>query len=109
MSHENKDEDHATYLQRPRSPRIPAALDLELIGADATGLAFQTRVQTIKISYRGATIATDITLQTGATLRVVPKHWPALKAEVTGVWINEPDGRQYIGLKLLHPDGWFAE
>ena len=30
-------------------------------------------------------------------------------AEVNGVWTDEIDSRQRIGVKLLDSDGWFAE
>jgi hypothetical protein len=32
-----------------------------------------------------------------------------LAAEVNGVWTDEIDSRQRIGVKLLDSDGWFAE
>lgn len=96
-------------IQRPRSPRVPASFELELSGETAEGQPFQVKARTIKISYRGATIASDLSVHLGMPLRVTPRLAPALNAEITGVWINEADKRQYIGIKLIHPDGWFAE
>ena len=43
----------------------------------------------------------------GTTGTVVLRR--ALDAEVNGVWSDETDGRQRIGVKLLDQDGWFAE
>jgi hypothetical protein len=98
-----------SHLQRPRSPRVPASFDLEVSGETANGAPFRLTVRTVKISYRGATIATDLNVHPGMTLRVTPRLGLTLAAEITGVWVNEADKRQYVGIKLIHPDGWFAE
>ncbi len=111
MNDEPKTEDNSgrALIQRPRSPRVPASFELELSGETAQGEPFQVKARTIKISYRGATIASDLSVHLGMILRVTPRHSPPLDAEVTGLWINEADKRQYIGIKLTHADGWFAE
>lgn len=95
-------------LQRPRSPRVPAFFDVQIEGHDADGETFKVRARTVKVSHRGATIVTDVKVQPGMTLFVTPSFWKAIEAEVTGVWVNEPDNRQHVGVKLIHTDGWFA-
>jgi hypothetical protein len=42
-------------------------------------------------------------------VRLTPPFGRALDAEINGVWTDEEDGRQHIGVRLLDPNGWFAE
>ncbi|MEJ7618991.1 MAG: PilZ domain-containing protein [Pyrinomonadaceae bacterium] len=98
----------SSNLQRPRSPRVPASFEVQIEGHGADGEPFNVRARTVKVSHRGATIVTDAKLQPGMMMLVTPSFWKALEAEVTGVWVNEADGRQHVGLKLIHPSGWFA-
>ncbi len=95
-------------VQRPRSPRVPASFEVQIEGHTSNGEPFNVRARTVKVSHRGATIATDVILEPGMTILITPSFWKALEAEVTGVWVNEPDGQQHVGVKLIHASGWFA-
>ena len=95
--------------QRPRSPRVPVSFAVSLEGDGADGRSFETRGVAIKVSRGGATIITDAPVQLGALVRLTPPFGHQLDAEVNGVWADEDDGKQRIGVKLLDPNGWFAE
>jgi hypothetical protein len=55
------------------------------------------------------TLVTDVALRAGMRVRLTPPFGRALDAEINGVWTDETDGRQHIGIRLLDPNGWFAE
>jgi PilZ domain len=95
--------------QRPRSPRVPVEFALEVEGESASGKHFQVKAQATKISRAGATIVLDADVELGAVITLTPPFGRQLKAEVNGVWTDQVDGRRRIGVKLLDPDGWFAE
>jgi PilZ domain len=95
--------------QRPRSPRVPVNFTVELEGSDASGAPFQVTAEAVRVSRGGATLITEAALGAGATVRLTPPFGRPLDAEVNGVWTDETDGRQRIGIRLLDPNGWFAE
>ena len=95
--------------QRPRSPRVPVNFTVELEGDDARGKRFQVTAEAVRVSRGGATLITDVPARTGLKLRLTPPFGRALDAEVNGVWTDDADGRQRIGIRLLDPNGWFAE
>jgi hypothetical protein len=95
--------------QRPRSPRVPVNFSVELEGQDAAGEAFHVQAEAIRVSRAGATLITDAHIKAGAVVRLTPPFGRTLDAEVNGVWTDEADGRQHIGVKLLNDNGWFAE
>jgi hypothetical protein len=95
--------------QRPRSPRVPVNFTVELDGVDDDGNPFSVSAEAIRVSRGGATLITDITAHDGLRVRLTPPFGRALDAEVNGVWTDEADGRQHIGVRLLDPNGWFAE
>jgi hypothetical protein len=95
--------------QRPRSPRVPVSFAVSLEGEGADGKRFETRGVAVKVSRGGATIITDAPVQLGASVRLTPPFGRRLDAEVNGVWADAEDGKQRIGVKLLDPNGWFAE
>ncbi|MGB8510703.1 MAG: PilZ domain-containing protein [Pyrinomonadaceae bacterium] len=95
--------------QRPRSPRVPVNFTVELEGNAPSGEKFQTSAEAVRVSRGGATLITEVSLQEGMTVRLTPPFGRSLDAEVNGVWTDEADGRQRIGVKLLDPNGWFAE
>lgn len=99
----------APQPQRPRSPRVPVNFTVELEGQNADGDSFHTSAEAVRVSRGGATLVTDLPLEDGMTVRLTPPFGRALDAEVNGVWKDESDGRQRIGVKLLDPNGWFAE
>ncbi|HEX8709124.1 MAG TPA: PilZ domain-containing protein [Pyrinomonadaceae bacterium] len=108
MSDELKRED-ATPVQRPRSPRVPVDFAVVLEGTAPGGQPFQVNAEAVKISRGGATLITDVTVEVGTTVRLTPPFGQSLEAEVNGVWTDETDGKQRIGIRLLNPNGWFAE
>lgn len=96
-------------MQRPRSPRVPVEFSVELSGKTSEGEPFQVTAEAIKVSRGGATLVTDARVEVGDVVRLTPPFGRALDAEVNGVWTDETDGRQRIGVKLLDAHGWFAE
>jgi hypothetical protein len=108
MSDESKP-DEGARPQRPRSPRVPVDFTVELVGMTPDGQPFHVQAAAVKVSRGGATLMTDAPLEVGASVRLTPPFGRALDAEVNGVWIDETDGKQRIGIKLLEPHGWFAD
>ena len=99
----------ASPSQRPRSPRVPVEFALEVEGTTPAGESFHVKAQAIKISRGGATIILDRELALGSIVTLTPPFGKKLEAEVNGVWKDEIDSTQRIGVKLLDSDGWFAE
>ena len=95
--------------QRPRSPRVPVNFTVELHGTGADGNPFKVSAEAVRVSRGGATLITDIPAHVGLKVRLTPPFGRSLDAEVNGVWTDETDGRQHIGVRLLDPNGWFAE
>ena len=95
--------------QRPRSPRVPVSFAVSLEGEGEAGRPFETRGVAVKVSRGGATIITDAPVRVGAKVRLTPPFGHQLDAEVNGVWADEDDGKLRIGVRLLDPNGWFAE
>ena len=94
--------------QRPRSPRVPVNFSVELEGAGADGTPFKVSAEAVRVSRGGATLISEVRIQDGAAVRLTPPFGRTLDAEVNGVW-TDADGRQHIGVRLLDPNGWFAE
>lgn len=95
--------------QRPRSPRVPVNFSVELEGRNASDEPFRVNAEAVRVSRGGATLITEAQLDVGAVVHLTPPFGRSLDAEVNGVWIDETDGRQRIGVKLLDQNGWFAE
>jgi hypothetical protein len=104
-----KERRSASPSQRPRSPRVPVEFALEVEGTSPEGEPFHVKGQAIKISRGGATIVLEKEIPVGAVVKLTPPFGRKLDAEVNGVWTDEIDNRQRIGVKLLDADGWFAE
>ncbi|HEY0079916.1 MAG TPA: PilZ domain-containing protein [Pyrinomonadaceae bacterium] len=107
MSDEIKSE--IPHTQRPRSPRVPVNFPVELEGRALDGAPFRVSAEAVRVSRGGATLITDAKVSAGSVVRLTPPFGRALDAEVNGVWVDESDGRQRIGVKLLDQNGWFAE
>jgi hypothetical protein len=101
--------DKGAPSQRPRSPRVPVDFTVELEGLAEDGTPFRVQASAVKVSRGGATLITDAPLAVGAQVRLTPPFGRRLEAEVNGVWTDEADGKQRIGVKLLEPNGWFAD
>ena len=108
MTEESK-RDTGSLPQRPRSPRVPVNFAVEIEGRSETGEPFRQNAEAVRVSRGGATLITDVSVRPGAAVRLTPPFGRALDAEVNGVWVDETDGRQRIGVKLLDQNGWFAE
>ena len=108
MSDEMKDKE-GSPSQRPRSPRVPVDFSVELEGHTTTGEPFHVQAEAVKISRGGATLITDAAVEVGSVVRLTPPFGRTIDAEVNGVWTDDTDGRQRIGIKLLEPYGWFAD
>lgn len=105
----NEKTDQIPPSQRPRSPRVPVNFAVEIEGSSASGDPFRAQAEAVRVSRGGATLITDARVETGSILRLTPPFGRTLRAEVNGVWTDETDGRQRIGVKLLEENGWFAE
>jgi hypothetical protein len=108
MNDESRTEEGAR-TQRPRSPRVPVDFSVELDGVAADGKPFHVQAAAVKVSRGGATLITDAPLGIGAVVRLTPPFGRSLDAEVNGVWMDETDGKQRVGVKLLEANGWFAD
>lgn len=108
MNNEMKGEEQA-QAQRPRSPRVPVDFTVELEGQTSDGEPFHVQAAAVKVSRGGATLVTDAAVELGTVVRLTPPFGRSIDAEVNGVWTDEADGRQRIGVKLLDANGWFAE
>ena len=101
-------EDTTQASQRPRSPRVPVNFVVELEGVGSDGKPFRVTAEAVRVSRGGATLVSDVEARVGLQVRLTPPFGRALDAEVNGVWTDD-DGRQHIGVRLLDPNGWFAE
>ena len=95
--------------QRPRSPRVPVDFAVVLEGLTINGEPFHVNAEAVKVSRGGATLMTDAAVQMGMKVRLTPPLGRTIEAEVNGIWTDEADGKQRIGVKLLDENGWFAE
>jgi hypothetical protein len=108
MTEETK-RDTGSLPQRPRSPRVPVNFAVEIEGRTEAGEPFRVEAEAVRVSRGGATLITDVAVTPGTAVRLTPPFGRSLDAEVNGVWIDDSDGRQRIGVKLLDQNGWFAE
>jgi hypothetical protein len=95
--------------RRPRSPRVPVNFFVEIEGRAAGGAPFRVLAEAVKVSRGGGTLKTDVKANVGTVLRLTPPFGGAIEAEVNGVWFDESDGEQRVGIKLLEANGWFAD
>jgi hypothetical protein len=95
--------------QRPRSPRVPVNFSLVVEGRTREGKPFETKAAAVKISRGGATIVLEKDVVVGDRIVLIPPFGKKLDAEINGIWTEETDGKQRVGVRLLEADGWFAE
>ena len=98
-----------TRAQRPRSPRVPVNFTITLEGVAPGGETFNEQALAVRVSRGGATLVSNAPVSVGTGVRVTPPFGRTLDAEVNGVWTDAEEGTQRIGVKLLDPNGWFAE
>jgi hypothetical protein len=96
-------------LQRPRSPRVPVNFSLVVEGRTREGKPFEAEAVAVKISRGGATILLDKAVVVGDRIGLIPPFGKKLEGEINGIWREESDGKQRVGVRLLEADGWFAE
>ena len=108
MNDETKRED-TPVSQRPRSPRVPVNFTVELEGRTPSNEPFNIQAEAVRVSRGGATLIAEVAVEAGNIVRLTPPFGRPLDAEINGVWKDEADGRQRIGVRLLDPNGWFAE
>jgi hypothetical protein len=94
---------------RPRSPRVPVAFAVGLKYRADSGESVESNGEAIRVSRGGATVVTEIPVKIGAIIQLTPPFGRTIDAEVNGVWVENKDGKQRIGVKLLDSNGWFAE
>src|ERR1700736_2377115 len=94
-------ENNLPSSQRPRSPRVPVNFVIELEGVADSGKSFKAPGEAIRVSRGGATVVTDAPAAVGTVVSIKPPFGGSLQAEVNGVWIDNTDGKQRIGIKLL--------
>ena len=88
---------------------MPVNFTVELEGTGDDGDAFKVSAEAVRVSRGGATLVTDIPAHAGLKVRLTPPFGRSLDAEVNGVWTEGEGARQHIGVRLLDPNGWFAE
>jgi PilZ domain len=99
----------AAPSQRPRSPRVPVEFAMKVEGQTSSGKRFEAQAQATKISRGGATIILEADVTVGSIVSLTPPFGRQLDAQINGIWTDEVDGRQRVGIKLLDPSGWFAD
>src|SRR5256885_17143062 len=85
-------------MQRPRSPRVPVNFTVELEGRTRMGEPFYVHAAAVKVSRGGATLVTDAALEVGSVVRLTPPFGRTIEAEVNGIWTDDADGKQRIGV-----------
>ena len=106
---ESGEEKEFSQSKRKRSPRVPVDFMINIEGRTTKGEQFSAHGEVERVSRSGGTIITESDVAKGARLYLTPPFGKVLEAEVNGVWIDERDKRQRIGIKLLSDKGWFAE
>lgn len=101
--------DQRPASQRPRSPRVPVDFRVGLEYSDAAGKWITESASAVRVSRGGATLISEVPIANGAIVRLTPPFGRTIDAEVNGVWVDETDGKQRIGVKLLDANGWFAD
>ena len=99
--------------QRLRSARAARASPLILPsswkGASPRANPFRSRPKPSRSVAAARRSITDAAVESGIVVRLTPPFGRTIDAEVNGVWTDETDGKQRIGVKLLDANGWFAE
>ena len=98
-----------TPLRTPAHPARAVNFTVELECEADGDQPFRVTAEAVRVSRGGATLVTEVALRAGMRVRLTPPFGRSLDAEINGVWTDETDGRQHIGVRLLDPNGWFAE
>ena len=96
-------------LRNRRNPRVPVNFDVEIEGQTLQGDVFRVDARAELVSCAGATLITDLIVEPGAKLRLSAPFGSVFEAEVNGIWVNEADGQQRVGVKLIRPPTWFSD
>lgn len=96
---------------RRRAVRVPLKVALEIEGVDFAGNPFKETATTVDVSLTGACICTTVRVAPGAILKVsgVKFRFSAI-VSVRGVWMDESDGVQKMGVMFLErDDNWVVK
>jgi len=92
-----------------RNARVPVNFAVEIEGQTPYGEIFRVDAKAELVSCAGATLVTDVIVEQGTALRLTAPFGSAFDAEVTGIWMNQADGRQRVGVKLIRPPTWLSD
>lgn len=92
-----------------RNPRVPVNFDVEIEGQTRRGVLFRVAAKAELVSSFGATLIADVIVESGAAVRLTTPFGAVFEAEVNGIWVNEADGQQRVGVKLIRPQTWISE
>ena len=96
-------------LENRRNPRVPVNFNVEIEGRTALGKSFRTEARAVKVSCAGATLIANVIVEAGITVHITTPFGAVFEAQVNGTWVNEADGEQRVGVKLIHPPTWLSE
>src|SRR3954452_23341925 len=97
----NEQDEREQGIQRPRSPRVPVDFEVGLEYPSSNGEVVQTIGEAVRVSRGGGTLICEVPVTLGMIVRLTPPFGKTIDAEVNGVWSDDTDGRQRIGVKLL--------
>ena len=96
-------------LRNRRNARVPVNFDVEIEGTTHSGELFRVNAKAELVSCAGATLITDLTVEPGTAVRLTAPFGSGFEAEVNGIWTNESDGQQRVGVKLIRPSTWLSD
>jgi|SRR5262252_4837315 len=92
-----------------RNARVPVNFAVEIEGQTPHGEIFRASAKAEVVSCAGATLITDVMVERGTVLRLTAPFGSGFDAEVNGIWMNQADGRQRVGVKLIRPSTWLSD
>jgi len=96
-------------LRNRRNARVPVSFHIKIEGQTSHGDAFHVDAKAELVSCAGATLITDVIVERGAAVRLTAPFGSVFEAEVNGIWTNEADGQQRVGVKLIRPPTWLSD
>lgn len=92
-----------------RNSRVPVDFSLQVEGQTHDGTPFRIDARAVVVSRAGATLVTNSSVIPLPAVRLVTPFGRVFQAEINGVWVDDGDGRQRIGVKLLKPRTWLDD
>ena len=96
-------------FQNRRNARVPVNFEVAIEGHDRKGDKFHVDAKAELVSCAGATLITDVIVERGTALLLKAPFGSVFEAEVNGIWMNEADGHQRVGVKLIRPPTWLSD